>query len=62
MEIKIYKTITVRVVLCGCEALHVTLRTLRREYSELRGKKRQEDGEECIMRFTTCTLHQILFR
>jgi hypothetical protein len=28
---------------------------------DLRGRKLQEAGEDCIMRsFTTCTLHQIL--
>jgi hypothetical protein len=33
----------------------------RREYLDLRERKWQEAGEECIMRsFITCTLHQIL--
>jgi hypothetical protein len=31
------------------------------EYLDLRGKKRRETGEDCIMRsFITCTLQKIL--
>jgi hypothetical protein len=30
---------------------------------DLRGRKWQEAGEDCIMRsFVTCTLHKVLFR
>jgi hypothetical protein len=32
-------------------------------YTDLRGRKQQKDGEDCIIRtYITCTLHQILFR
>jgi hypothetical protein len=52
-------------VLCRCENLPLTLREEHRlrvfwgEYLDLGGRKWQEAGEDCIMSFVTCTLHQI---
>ena len=71
LKIKIYRTIILPVVLCGCETWSLTLR----EESRLRvfenwvlrifGPKRDEvtgNGEKYIMRgLMICTLHPILF-
>jgi hypothetical protein len=57
IKVRIYKTIILPVVLYGCETWSLTL---REEYLDQRGMKRQEVGENCIMRsFITCTLFQV---
>jgi len=66
---KTYKTVSLPVVLYGCETWSLTVREEHRprvfENRVLRrifGRKR-EDGEDCIMRsFIICTLHQILLQ
>ena len=70
IEFKIYRTVILRVVLCGCETWSLTLREERRlrvfENRVLRifGSKRDEvsgNGENYIMRsLMICTDHQIL--
>jgi len=70
LKIKIYETIILPVVLCGCETWSLILREQHRlclragcwgEYLDLRGRKWWEVGEDHIMRsLTTCMLHQIL--
>ena len=73
LKIKIYRTIILSVVLCGCETWSLTLREERRlsvfENRVLRrvfGPKRDEitgNGENYIMRsLMICTPHPILFR
>jgi hypothetical protein len=64
LRIKIYKTIILPAILCGCEIWLLTLReehklrVLRRIFGPQR--KWQEPGEDCIVRsFITCILHQI---
>jgi len=59
-------------VLYRCESWSLTVReehkvklfenrALKEEYLDLRRRKWQEAGEDCMMRnFITCTLHQIL--
>jgi hypothetical protein len=71
VKIKIYKTVVLPVVLYGCETLSLTFgeehrlrvfenRVLRRIFGP-RGIKRQEVGENCIMRSCmVCTLHPVL--
>jgi hypothetical protein len=59
MKIRIHKTIILPVVLYRCETWSVIL---REEHSlrVLRRMKRQEVGENCIMRsFITCSLLQV---
>jgi hypothetical protein len=70
LKIKIYKTILLPLLLYGCKTWSLTVkeehrlrvfenRVLRR--LELRGKKRWEADEHCIMRNSViCTLCQIL--
>jgi hypothetical protein len=67
LKIKIYKTVILPVVLCGCEALSLNLREEHRlRVFEIRvlifgPKRKMNHGEKCIrMNFTTCILHQIL--
>jgi hypothetical protein len=59
------------VVLYGCETWSFTLgekhglrtfeKKVLRKNLDVRGRKRQEAGEDCIMKsFVTCNLHQIL--
>jgi hypothetical protein len=72
LKIKIYKTVTLTIVLYGCETLSLTLseehrlrvfenRVLRR-ISGLKGRK-MDRGEKCIMMFFTArTLHRIFLR
>jgi hypothetical protein len=70
LKIKIYKTVILPVVLCGCEIWSLTLREEHRlrffENRVLRKildpKVRKTDrGENCIMmNFTACILHRIL--
>jgi len=63
--------IIVPVVLCGCETWSLTLKKEHRlrvfqngcsgKYLELRGRKWQKAGEDCIVRvFVTFTLQEIL--
>jgi hypothetical protein len=69
VQIKIYKTIILLVVLYGCETCYLTLREEQRlrvfENRVLRGiiwtgqMKWREVGENCIMKsFITCTFRQ----
>ena len=70
LKLKIYRTIILPVVLCGCETWSLTLREERRlrvfENRVLRrifGPKRDEVREEKIYMMTSlmiCTPHQIL--
>jgi hypothetical protein len=69
LKIKIYKTVILPVVLCGCETWSLTLReehrlrvfenrVLRRIFGPERKTYR---GENCIMmNFIACILHRIL--
>jgi hypothetical protein len=67
IKITIQRIIILPVVLCGCETSFLTLREEHRlrvfENRVLRrifGPKRDETGENCIMRsFITCTLLQV---
>jgi hypothetical protein len=71
INIRIYKTIILPVVLCGCETWSLTLReehtlrvfenrVLRRIFGPKRDEVTGEFGENCVIRsFITCTLLQV---
>jgi hypothetical protein len=64
MNIKVYKTVILPVVLYGCETWSLTLReehrlrVLRRIFGP---KRKTNRGENCVMiNFVACILHRIL--
>jgi hypothetical protein len=70
-KVKIYKTVTVPLVLHGRDIFSLILREehrlrvfenrVLRKIFELRGMKFQDNGEICILRsFIICALHEIL--
>jgi hypothetical protein len=63
VKVRIYKTVILPVVLCGCETWSVTLREEHKMIRKILGPKRDEvmGGEEhCKTRsFIICTLRQV---
>jgi hypothetical protein len=63
LKIKIYKTVTLQVVLYGCETWSLTLRDKRVLRRKFEPKRKMDNGENCIMmNFTACILHRNIVR